>query len=142
MSNKLINSIINKIQISELTWEVTFELIPETAIVIVRDSNGEVIDPSETNTYQLEAGTYSYTVMAEGYTPLENQELEISNEIVIEETLEQSLETVSFAEGTDEQIEKMLNAHYNGEIDISEYWKVRRYKTSAIRSNGSWNRSR
>ena len=34
------------------------------------------------------------------------------------------LKIVTFADGTDEQIAAMLEAHYNGEIDIHEYWNV------------------
>ena len=31
---------------------------------------------------------------------------------------------VTFADGTDEQIEAMLEAHYNGDINIEDYWHV------------------
>ena len=31
---------------------------------------------------------------------------------------------VTFADGTDEQIAAMLNAHYAGQIDIADYWSV------------------
>lgn len=33
-------------------------------------------------------------------------------------------EIVTFADGTDDQIAAMLNAHYAGEIDIADYWAV------------------
>lgn len=33
-------------------------------------------------------------------------------------------EIVSFSDGTDEEIAKMLKAHYNGTINIADYWNV------------------
>lgn len=35
-----------------------------------------------------------------------------------------SPEVVTFKDGTDAQIKAMLDAHYNGEIDIADYWAV------------------
>lgn len=35
-----------------------------------------------------------------------------------------SLEIVTFENGTDDQIAAMLEAHYNGDIDIADYWSV------------------
>ncbi len=35
-----------------------------------------------------------------------------------------SLTSLTFGEATDEEIELLLNAHYNGEIDLANYWKV------------------
>lgn len=37
---------------------------------------------------------------------------------------DKGIEIVTFADGTDEQIAAMLQAHYNGEIDVSDYWSV------------------
>lgn len=34
------------------------------------------------------------------------------------------LEIVTFADGTDEQIAEMINAHYAGKINLSDYWSV------------------
>lgn len=36
----------------------------------------------------------------------------------------QSLQIVTFADGTDAQIKAMIDAHYAGSIDISEHWNV------------------
>lgn len=35
-----------------------------------------------------------------------------------------SIKTVTWADGTDEEIAAMLDAHYNGEINIHDYWHV------------------
>lgn len=49
------------------TYTVTFDVTPEDANVVVKDSeNVEVIAETD-GTYNLETGTYSYTVSAEGY---------------------------------------------------------------------------
>lgn len=34
------------------------------------------------------------------------------------------LKIVTFADGTDEELQAMLDAHYNGNIDIADYWSV------------------
>ena len=36
----------------------------------------------------------------------------------------ESLKIVTFADGTDAEIEKMIEAHYAGKINISDYWAV------------------
>lgn len=36
----------------------------------------------------------------------------------------EGLELVTFADGTDAEISAMLNAHYNGDINIGNYWSV------------------
>lgn len=36
----------------------------------------------------------------------------------------QSLKIVTFADGTDEEIQAMVEAHYNGDINIQNYWAV------------------
>ena len=35
-----------------------------------------------------------------------------------------SIKIVTFADGTDEEISAMLEAHYQGKIDIEDYWSV------------------
>ena len=46
------------------------------------------------------------------------------NVTVTGEVHNEKLKIVTFADGTDEEIAKMLKAHYNGEINISDYWNV------------------
>jgi hypothetical protein len=46
---------------------VTFEVTPESAIVVVKDSEGKVIPAEENGTYKLVTGDYSYIISAEGY---------------------------------------------------------------------------
>lgn len=48
---------------------------------------------------------------------------EIINKI-IKTTIISFYKIVTFAGGTDEEIYKMLKAHYNGSINISDYWSV------------------
>lgn len=45
----------------------------------------------------------------------------ISQKIIVNSDF---LKIVTFADGTDEEISKMLDAHYAGEIEISDYWAV------------------
>lgn len=55
------------------------------------------------------------------------------------EVTPKSLEIVTFADGTWEQIQAMLEAHYNDEINISDYWSVddRKYiSLSAMSATG------
>lgn len=42
------------------------------------------------------------------------------------------LEIVTWADGTDEQIVAMLEAHYNGDIDIHDYWAVGDERTVSL----------
>lgn len=44
----------------------------------------------------------------------------------------QSLQIVTFADGTDEQIKAMIDAHYAGSIDISEHWSVGQTRNISI----------
>ena len=48
-----------------------------------------------------------------------------------------SLEIVTWSSGTDEQIAAMLEAHYNGDIDVSEYWAVGDIRTVHLSSFSS-----
>jgi len=57
--------------------EVTFTLSPETATLVVKDSESHTVSPVG-GKYYLAAGSYTYTASAEGYTPKENQSLTIS----------------------------------------------------------------
>ena len=50
-----------------------------------------------------------------------------------------SLEIVTWSNGTDEQIAAMLEAHYNGDIDVSEYWAVGDSRTVSLSSFSSGN---
>ena len=43
-----------------------------------------------------------------------------------------ALKIVTFADGTDEEIAAMLDAHYNGTIDIADYWSVGDMRTIHI----------
>ena len=47
-----------------------------------------------------------------------------------------SYEIVDFATGTDEQIAAMLEAHYDGKINISDYWHIGDTRTVHINASG------
>ena len=47
------------------------------------------------------------------------------------------LKMVTFADGTDEEIASMLEAHYQGKIDISKYWSVGDTRTVQLTNLGS-----
>ena len=72
----------------------------------------------------MPTGIYFYTASAEEYISQENVRLEVYKETTIDVELQKSYEIVPFSSATDEQIEKLLNAHYNGFIDLSKIWKV------------------
>ena len=72
------------------------------------------------------------------YSPVDGQELTLAGNVTISvsytdgeitKTAETSvvvsgLKIVTWADGTDEEIAAMLNAHYSGEIGIHDYWHV------------------
>ena len=106
-------------------YKVTFNLSPVEATLVVKDLQGEIIQPTEeNNVYELEAGIYTYTATAEEYISKEDIRLEIYQETIVEVQLDKSIYFKGFGNLTDEELEKMLNAHYNGEIDVSDYWAV------------------
>ena len=47
------------------------------------------------------------------------------------------VEIVTFADGTDEQISAMLDAHYKGKINIEDYWSVGDTRTVQLTNLGS-----
>ena len=59
------------------TCVVTFATTPADATVVVK-SGETVVTANQDGTYNLIAGTYSYTVSKEDYTPLTDEELIIS----------------------------------------------------------------
>lgn len=58
---------LEKETVKPVTYKVTFATTPENAAVVVKDIQGNVVAPAEGKTYVLEAGSYNYTVSAEGY---------------------------------------------------------------------------
>ena len=71
---------------------------------------GGVVNVYEAGEYVLKCGENEVSQVVE----LENDyEMEVN-----------SLKIVTFADGTDEEIANMLEAHYAGDIDISDYWSV------------------
>lgn len=56
---------------------VTFTLSPETATLVVKDSESHTVE-ADNGVYYLETGSYTWSASAEGYTAQENQSLTIS----------------------------------------------------------------
>ena len=56
---------------------VSFTLSPETATLVVKDSESHTVSPVD-GVYWLAAGSYTYTASAEGYTSQEDQSLTIA----------------------------------------------------------------
>lgn len=52
---------------SETKHSATFQVTPEEAMVIVKDSNGSPVAAGYGNVYYLDNGSYTYTVSADGY---------------------------------------------------------------------------
>ena len=70
----------------EVRYDLTLKVTPENATVVLKDANGN--EQTGTNgVYNLRAGTYSYTVSAYGYETA-------TGEIVLEDTVEKSIELV------------------------------------------------
>ena len=127
-------------------WQVTFNLIPKNIELTLKNLNGIVVSPTSSQEgqiiYDLQAGIYTYTASADGYITKEDIRIEIYQKTTIKVELESSLEIVPFSTATDEQIEKMLNAHYSRRNRYCRTLARRGYKASTIRSNGSWYRSK
>lgn len=59
--------------------KVTFSTTPANATVTVKDSKGASVAKQSDGKFHLKEGSYTYSASAEGYTPVENQSLTISN---------------------------------------------------------------
>lgn len=49
------------------TYKVTFNVKPEDAKIVVKDSSNKTVDPESDGTYRLKNGTYTYEVTADEY---------------------------------------------------------------------------
>lgn len=54
---------------------VSFVKTPANANIVVKDAQGKTVAPEANGTYRLAEGVYSYSATADGYTPVEDQEL-------------------------------------------------------------------
>jgi hypothetical protein len=79
----------------EVTYKITFSVTPEGATVVVKDSDAEAIEAEEDGSYELVAGTYSYSVSNEGYVT-EEDEFTVSKAATI--TVELAMAVVGTAE--------------------------------------------
>lgn len=94
----------------------------ETNVVLKKEST--II---ETKKFAIN-GTCSFMVYETGiYTIETNNKSRTVNVIELDKDYSLSinaLEIVTWADGTDEQLADMIDAHYDGEINLSEYWSV------------------
>ncbi len=102
---------------------VTFNTTPSEAIVTLRDRDGKEVQAINNKVYKIPKGLYYYDIKASGYRSVENIEVKLLEDETIDIEL-QDIKLIPFSDLTNEELEKMLNAHYNGEIDISDYWHV------------------
>lgn len=61
------------------TCTVTFSTTPAAATIVVKDSESQTVTPTSAKVYSLEAGSYTYTATADGYTTIENASLTVSS---------------------------------------------------------------
>ena len=59
-------------------FTITPALTPNTATLVIEDSNGNTMTAEEDETYELIAGTYTYACSATGYAPLTSQTLTVT----------------------------------------------------------------
>lgn len=76
-------------------YKVTFTGAPAGAAIVV-SQNGKSVDAQADGSYLLKPGSYTYTVTAFGYVPLENQELSVTDadreiSVSMEESTRQSV---------------------------------------------------
>ena len=121
------------IEKEKIFYSVTFNLTPEDATLVVKDLKGSIIEAKERNKYELEVGLYTYTASAEGYITKKNENFSVDGETSINVVLQKELEIVSFATATDEQLEKMLNAHYNRRNRFVRNMESWRYKINTYK---------
>lgn len=74
-------------------YEVTFEDMPENSIAIVKDRDGNVVNPNENNQYILPYGPYKYTVKSPGYK-MYRSEFKISSESPEKQIIKPLLELI------------------------------------------------
>ena len=74
---------------------VTFNVTPSTAVVVLKDSGNNTVSVGQDGKYHLDAGTYTYSITAEGYTPVTSQTLTISSSDVTTGTKTVTVEMVA-----------------------------------------------
>lgn len=93
-------------------------------VVTAHYDTDETVDVTSNVTFNPENGTTLETVGNNTVT-ITYTEGDVTKTATISITVtESSLQIVTWSEGTDEQIAAMLDAHYNGDIDIHDYWHV------------------
>ncbi len=85
----------------ETNYTVTFDKTPANAQVVVKNAQGDVVDPQADGSYLLAAGNYTYSAAAEGYTAVKDVAFTVSGNMEIsvvleEETVTPNLYTITF----------------------------------------------
>ena len=78
---------------------VTFNVTPSTAVVVLKDSNNNAVAVGQDGKYHVDAGTYTYSITADGYNPITNQTLTISSSDVTTGTKTVTVEMVVASAG-------------------------------------------
>ena len=111
------------------TWAGTKLVMKETGYPANPDDGTLVIDNTVRDKYKITG--YTVTGLTNGkqyyfalfpYSTDGVYNYDAGNRLLGEP--EEDLKIVTFADGTDAEIEKMIEAHYAGKINISDYWAV------------------
>ena len=121
------NTVINGSTFS--TWAGTKLVMKETGYPANPDDGTLVVDNTTRDKYKTTG--YTVTGLTNGkkyyfalfpYSTDGVYNYDAGNRLLGEP--EERLKIVTFADGTDEEITKMIEAHYAGEINIGDYWAV------------------
>jgi len=130
-------------------YTVTFEVTPEGATVVVKDSENNEVTAEADGTYKLVAGEYSYTVSADGYVTKEgtftvSDKDETVTVVLEEETTEPTTTEVAYtAEGDITEISNGVT-YADGKFTVPEgvtefTFKDGDKEMKATYAEGSWN---
>lgn len=75
---------------SDIEYTIIFN-IPSGASLVVKDIDGNIIEPNSTNTYSLKVGEYIYSVSKEGYYSKDNVLFKVLENSTIDISLESKL---------------------------------------------------
>lgn len=126
------------------TWAGTKLVMSETGYPANPDDGTLVVDNTTRDKYKITGYTvtgltggkqYYFTLFPYSTDGVYNYDA--GNRLLGEP--EESLRVVTFANGTDDEIVKMIEAHYAGKINIKDYWTVgdaRSVKLSAMTNTG------
>lgn len=121
---------------TKTSYKISEQLNLDGATVIAHYNSGTLRDVTEQAIFTPESGT---TLDIEGDVNITASytENEVTKTAATSVTVESSSQIVTWANGTDEQIAAMLDAHYAGKINIHDYWKVGDERTVHLSAMGA-----